>query len=606
MPRTSRPLRIHSIVLRRAEVARVVDVTPNMRRVTLTGAELTAGTMGDGFDRPPFRSEGFDDHVKLVVPPAVGALPEIGTQEANRFAWNPEVLAHTRDYTVRSWDPQANTFDVDFVRHDHGTAAAWAYRARPGDEIHFAGPKSCALRNDDAEWHLLVGDETALPAIGRWLEEAPAGTRGQVIVEVPTTADRQDIATAADVRIDWLVRGGVPAGTSTRLFDAVRRVELPEGRVYAWVGGEAMTIAPIRRHLRNDLALPKEDVEVVGYWRRPKTTESDATTPRDNAESLAPAAADDEELTSAELLHEVHEMTELAPPVVTRVAVTLGIVPLIANGVATVEDLGHATGVEPTRLAPLIDAMVALGLVEREDTADRDTVYRNTVYRNTARGGVLMEESAQEQLSLDNPANREDLALVDLLDVLRSGRPSPRVGDSPWRDRRSGHAELDAAHQDRAADQLHYVLDPLARLAPVAEARTLAIFGDAAPFVAGHIARGRTVQLPGTTDPAWPAHDCAILVGALEGRTDADGVALLRAALTAGPALVLAERTADKAETDDHAAEHALTSLAVTGSVLRTSGQVGALLRTAGAATVETTTLGWGFGPFGTVTVAHV
>lgn len=238
MPRTSRPLRIHPIVLRRAEVARVVDVTPNMRRITLTGDDLAEGEMGQGFERPPFRSDGFDDHVKLVVPPTVG------TQEEKRFAWNPEVLALTRDYTVRPYDPEANTFDIDVVRHDHGLAAAWAFRARPGDRIHFAGPKSCALRNDEAGWHLLAGDETALPAIGRWLEEAPEGTRGHVIVEVPTEAD---------VGIEWLVRGDIPAGTGTRLFDAVRRVAVPDLRAYAWVGGEAMTIAPIRRHGREDL-----------------------------------------------------------------------------------------------------------------------------------------------------------------------------------------------------------------------------------------------------------------------------------------------------------------------------------------------------------------
>ncbi|WDZ89494.1 siderophore-interacting protein [Nocardiopsis sp. HUAS JQ3] len=591
MPRTSRPLRIHPIVLRRAEVARVVDVTPNMRRITLTGDDLTAGRMGGGFERPAFRSDGFDDHVKLVIPPTDGPLPHVGTQEEKRFAWNPEVLALTRDYTVRSYDPEANTFDIDVVRHDHGLAAAWAFRARPGDRIHFAGPKSCALRNDEAEWHLLAGDETALPAIGRWLEEAPEGTRGHVIVEVPTEADRQDIPTAADVSVEWLVRGGLPAGTGTRLFDAVRRVAVPDQRVYAWVGGEAMTIAPIRRYLRGDLGLPKEDVEVVGYWRRPRSTDDSAQ--RDDAERLVPA--DTGGTTPAELLHEVHEMTELAPPIITRVAVTLGIGPLIAYGVSTRDGIARETGVEPTRLAPLLDAMSALGLVERD--GDR--------YRNTARGGVLMEESAVEGLSLDNPANREALGLIDLLDVLRSGRPSPRLGASSWRERRAADGVLDGVHHDRAADDLQYVLEPLARTAPVAGARTLAVFGDAAPFVASHLARGRTVQLPGDADPAWPAHDCAVLVGALEGRSDEEALPLLRAAFAAGPALVLAERTSDKAAADDHAAEHALTSLAVTGSVLRTRERIDGLLRAAGASRVEATTLGWGFGPFGTVTVAH-
>ncbi|MBB4931191.1 NADPH-dependent ferric siderophore reductase [Lipingzhangella halophila] len=594
MPRTSRPMQVHPIVLRHVEVVRVTDVTPNLRRITLGGDELAAGTMGDGFERPPFRSDGFDDHVKIVLPAADGTVPHIGTQQEKRFAWNPEALARTRDYTVRAWNPEARTLDLDVVRHDHGLAAAWAFRARPGDQIHVAGPKSCALRNDEAEWHLLVGDETALPSIGRWLEEAPEATRGHAIVEIPTAADRQDIPTAADVEIEWLVRGDVPAGMSTQLFDAVQRVRMPDRRVYAWVGGEALTIAPIRRYLRSGLGLPKEDVEVTGYWRRPKAAVDDRG-PRDDAERLAPASPGGDAETSMELLHEVHEMTELAPPIVTRAAVTLGIGPLIATGVSTPDELGRETGADPARLRLLLDAMTALGLAERE--GDR--------YRNTARGGILMEESSLEALSLDNPANREALALVDLVDVLRSDDSSPCLGASPWRARRAADTALDDAHQDRSADLLQYVIDPLAKLAPVAEARTLAVVGDAAPYVASHIAGGRTVQLPGAGEAEWPAYDCAVLVGALEGRADDDALGLLRTAFAAGSALVLAEHTTDRAAADDHVAEHALTSLAVTGMVPRSSGRIGELLRAAGAAEVETTTLGWGFGAYGSVTVAH-
>ncbi|MEU3949754.1 siderophore-interacting protein [Streptomyces sp. NPDC029526] len=595
MPRSSRPLEIHPIVLRRATVADIVDVTPNMRRITLTGEELAEGVMGEGYHRPAFRSDGFDDHVKLVVPPADGALPRIGTQEETRFAWNPEVLGNTRDYTVRSWDPAANSFTVDLVRHDHGLAASWAFSARPGDTIHFAGPKSCARINPDADWHLLAGDETALPAIARWLEEAPAGTRGHVVVEVPTEADRQQIATRADVTVEWLVRDGEPAGTGTRLFDAVRRVDLPEGRVHAWVAGEAMTIAPIRRHLRNEVRLPREDVEVTGYWRRPRTAPAQPPAPRDNAESLTPAAADDAEDTSAALLHHIHEMTELAPPVITRVAVTLGINPAVAYGVTTLDGLAADTGVPAARLAPLLDGMTALGLLERD--GDR--------YRNTPLGAVLCEDASQEDLSLDNPANREALAFVDLLDVLRAGGPAPRLGTLPWRARRAADPALDAAHHDRTAEQLTYVLGLLPDLPAVRDARTLAVSGDAAAQVAERIARGRTVHLPGTDAAEWPAHDCAILVSALEGRDDDACRALLRHALDAGRTLVLFERTGDHAADDDHAAEDVLTALAVTGLPLRTSDRITGLLREAGARTVERTLLGWGFGHFGTVTVAH-
>ncbi|MFE5396241.1 siderophore-interacting protein [Streptomyces sp. NPDC056568] len=596
MPRSSRPLQIFPIVMRRVKVAGVVDVTPNMRRITLTGDELTEGVMGEGHHRPAFRSEGFDDHVKLVVPPAEGELPRVGTQEENRFAWNPEVLGNTRDYTVRSWDPEANTFAIDVVRHDHGLAASWAFGVRPGDEIHLAGPKSCALVNTDADWHLLAGDETALPAIARWLEEAPEGTRGHVVIEVPTAEDRQGIATRADVRVEWLVRDGAPAGTGTRLFDAVRGVDLPEGRVYAWVAGEAMTIAPIRRYLRHERGLPKEDVEVVGYWRRPKSAPVRPEAPRDDAERLVPVTADDSEETSADLLLQIHEMTELAPPVITRVAVTLGVNPAVSYGVTTLDGLAADTGVPAARLAPLLDGMTALGLLER------DGVH----FRNTPLGAVLCEDFAHDDLSLDNPANREALAFVDLLDVLRAGGHAERLGKRSWRERRAADPALDAAHHDRAAEQLTYVLDLLPDLPAVRDATTLAVGGEAAAHVAERIAGGRTVHLPGADVTRWPAHDCAVLVAALEGRSDEECHDLLRTALAAGRSLVLFERTGDKAAVDDHAAEHVLTGLAVTGIPPRTSDRIAQLLREAGARTVERTVLGWGFGHFGTVTVAHV
>src|SRR5699024_8784601 len=104
----------------------------------------------------------------------------------------------------------AGTFDIDVVRHDGGLAAGWAYRAQPGDQIDFAGPKSCALLNREVDWHLLIGDETALPAIGRFLEEAPEGLAVRAIVEIPSAADQQQIPTRADARVEWLCRGEIP------------------------------------------------------------------------------------------------------------------------------------------------------------------------------------------------------------------------------------------------------------------------------------------------------------------------------------------------------------------------------------------------------------
>lgn len=594
MPRTSRPLHVHPIVLRRAQVTRVVDVSPNLRRLTLTGEDLAEGLMGEGFHRPAFTSTGFDDHVKMVFPPAEGELPRIGTQEEKRFAWNPEVLAFTRDYTVRAWDPEAQTFDVEVVRHDQGLAADWAFRATPGETIHFAGPKSCAEVNRDVDWHLLAGDETALPSIARWLDEAPADARAHVVIEVPTEADRLDLRRPDGVTIEWLVRGDVAAGFSTQLDEAVRRFVPPAGRGFAWVAGEAMTIAPLRRYLRNELGLPKEDVEVVGYWRRTPSAPAATEAPQDDAERLE--APSEGEETAQEVLHAVHEMTELAPPVVTRVAVTLAINPAVAAGNDTATTLAGATGVAEHRLQPLLDAMTALGLLDRTEDGR---------YANTPRGAVLMDEHSQEELDLDNPANRDALALVDLLDVLRTGRPSDRFGELDWRARRAADPALAAGYDARAEDELQYFLEPLADLPPVAAATTLAVVGDAAAMVASAVARGRTAHLPGDLAETWPPHDCAILVGTFEGRSDDECVALLRRAFAAGSTLVCSDEVSDGAADDDHAAEHALTSLALTGRPLRTRDELEDLLHRAGATTIEREVLGWGFGQLSRVLVAR-
>ncbi|MGI6878470.1 SIP domain-containing protein [Microbacterium sp. gxy059] len=587
MPRTSRPLQIHPIVLRRARVERIADLTPNMRRLTLTGEELSAGVMGEGHPRPAFRSDGFDDHIKMVFPPSDDELPEAGEQQATTFSWNREVFAFTRDYTVRSWDPETGALDVDVVRHDHGLAADWAFRAQPGDEISFAGPKSCALVSEGVDWHLLAGDETALPAIGRFLEEAPAGARGLAIVEVPTLADRQEIETASDIEVRWIARDGIPAGQSTLLYDAVREVAFPEGeRVYAWVGGESMSIAPIRRHLRGERGLPKEDVEVVGYWRRPRAV--DAAPAEEGAE--APERGSEDESALA-LLHEAHELGELAPAIVTRVAVTLGIGPLVAGGADDLPALARETGITPELLAPLVDAMLALGILER----DGERV------RNTALGGVFMEDAAIDELSLDNPANRDALALVGLLDVLRGSGGETAT----WRGRRAADPALEAAYDERAADRLQYAIGPLTSLPALRDARVVAVLGDGAAYVAAQLGETRTVVLPAADAVEWPAHDAAILIGALEGRDDDEARTILRAALAGGAGVVLAEPTSDGAAEDDHVAERALTSLALTGAPLRAGADLERLAREAGAQETRTTTLGWGFGPYGAVLLAR-
>lgn len=583
MARTSRPLHIFPIVLRKITVVEVTDVTPCMRRITFSG-DFAAGTSADGIERPALRSLGFDDHVKLVFPQPGQVAADLGTQTATGFAWQPGVLQQSRDYTVRRWDPDQGLLDVDLVMHDDGLAASWAAAARVDDAIFCAGPKSSAEVNHEVDWHLLVGDETALPAIGRWLDEAPAGLRARVFIEVPTNADRQQLSTRADADITWLIREDEhPAGHSPLLFDAVAAWTPWPGRGFAWCAGEAMTLKPIRRHLRS--LLPSEDVEVVGYWRRVEHVPSEEGT------SASPL----------ELRLAVHEETELGPVLVVRTAITLGIAHRLAESPCTVQQLSEWSKIPSDRLRPLLIALTALGYVRRTDEA----------YANTAKGELLTEDSAAS-LALDHPYARDELALLDLADMLVSGRRrEPDLRESNGlRDRR---AEL-------AEEQLTYVLGPLTELPEVRGAGHVAALGESAPVIAASLAtrerrvscvvsaadRSRAekrlarlpervrsrIELQNDSD-ALPAVDTYVLSSALTGADDAAVADLVSRVAGLSDRVVLMTEVADGAEGDDHVAVEALVTLVTTGVPLRTTGEIEALVARFGK--VRTQPLGWGF-----------
>lgn len=367
MARTSRPLHIFPITLRELVVAEVRDLSPCMRRITLTGPQLQGWTTPDGLAMEPFRSLGFDDHVKLVIPDPDQPDADLGTQEATRFAWGPDVLRRSRDYTVRAFDPETGRLDIDLVRHEGGLAAEWAATATVGSRLHLAGPKTSAELVTDADWHLLVGDETALPAICRWLDEAPVDARAHIFVEVPTVADQQPLPSLSGVEVTWLVRCGEHrAGYSPLLAQAVAAFTPPPGRGFAWVAGETMTIKPIRQHLRG--ILPADDVEVDGYWRR---VEQNA-----DADSVAPI----------EVQMAVHEDVELGPALVLRTAAGLGLFDRLLERPRDLTGLAEALQLPAERLRPLMDALLALGYVRLD----------GTVFANTAKGEVLTDEHGEE------------------------------------------------------------------------------------------------------------------------------------------------------------------------------------------------------------------
>lgn len=248
----------HPIKVRLLEVKRVTELTPAMRRITLTGEDLAG-----------FHSGSFDDHLKLLVPERAGARPNMPTlgEQGLVFAEGGPRPA-MRDYTPRRYDPLTNELDIDFVLHHDGPATDWATHAEPGHLIGIAGPRGSFIIPTAFDWHLLIGDETAIPAIGRRLEELPAAVRAIVIIKTASEQARLDFASQCALDIRWVTEAATPAEGVGALEAAVRELVLPEGEGYVWAAGEYTDIKAVRQYLTTGLGVDKGRIRAASYWRR--------------------------------------------------------------------------------------------------------------------------------------------------------------------------------------------------------------------------------------------------------------------------------------------------------------------------------------------------
>jgi NADPH-dependent ferric siderophore reductase len=233
------------------QVIRTERVTPNMHRVVLGGEGLAR------FDAGQYT----DHYVKLMFPAAGVTYPEPFDPAAIRASLPREQWPVTRTYSVRAWDPAARELTLDFVLHgDTGLAAQWAANAKAGDTLYFSGPGGAYAPDPTASWHLLAGDESALPAIAAAVERMPLSAKFTAFIEVSDATEEQDID-----GVTWLHRGSQPVGAV--LLPAVRSLDFPDADVHVFVHGEAGFVKDLRRYLRVERQIPLNRLSISGYWR---------------------------------------------------------------------------------------------------------------------------------------------------------------------------------------------------------------------------------------------------------------------------------------------------------------------------------------------------
>lgn len=292
-------------LIRELEVLRRTMVTPRMVRVTLGGEGL------EGFE-----SHLPDEHCKFVFPDEGSDVVRHPWQDGDHLDW-PEPFPPTREYTVRRYDPVAREVDFDFVVHPGGLAADWALHAEPGDRLWVAGPRPGIVVGPEFGHLVLLADETALPAVARWLEELPADARGVAAIEIHDDGERQDLRAPAGFRVEWLSRQGAPAGTTTLLGDFAESLELPDDVwTYVWAFGEAGCIKPVRRWARAH-GIGKHQSDIGGYWKRGRTNAlqdvaSDADHDSEMHERLFVPYEDDDDHDDDHHEHEHHQHDEHA------------------------------------------------------------------------------------------------------------------------------------------------------------------------------------------------------------------------------------------------------------------------------------------------------
>ena len=244
-----------------AEVVEAERISPHFVRLTLADDALA-----------DWRDLGFDQWFRLAVPTSdhtrFDNLAEtFDTAGYLRYLTLPRATRPViRNYTVREFRPEARELDIDFVVHgEDGVAGPWAGSLPLGASVGLID-QGCGFRALDTDWTLLVGDESALPAVVGILRDLPREARGHALIEVPDLADRQQVEAPDGFDVHWIVRRP-DAAIGRTVLEHLHELPFPGGTVNAFAAGESKLATGARRHLVNDRGVPKSNITFCGYWR---------------------------------------------------------------------------------------------------------------------------------------------------------------------------------------------------------------------------------------------------------------------------------------------------------------------------------------------------
>lgn len=223
-------------VRRNLTVTQVESLTPRMVRVTLSGNELAG-----------FVSHSPDDHIKVFFPA-------------------PDGSSQGRDYTPRRFDRERKLLTIDFALHEGGLGSTWAQQAKVGDAITIGGPRGSTVISAPGAWWLLIGDATALPSIGRRLEEAAEGTQIIAVVAVEGKGEEQRFETRADLKMIWVHCTQAQAADAGPMLKVIGEMKLPEGPGFIWIGAETEVARALRAYFIDTLGHSSEWIKASAYW----------------------------------------------------------------------------------------------------------------------------------------------------------------------------------------------------------------------------------------------------------------------------------------------------------------------------------------------------